>query len=578
MIKSLHNKIHSDSMLLLMVVFVISYCSMVYELLIVKTLISVTGGHPIFWQCLTIGIYIASLGIGTTVANRFSTSKSLLSLFKVELILALLGAIAVLYILMTHTGYRVFSLASYWSESWKDLPYNPGSLLFVLLSQSVTVAIGFFSGMEIPLVIESLSSKTEKSSSNVVLAVNYLGALVGALVFSLLLLPYYALHFIGVLTAFFNLLVCILFIVFKYIQIKPKFILAIFSLLLLHGFALIKGDYIYQMNLKNFFYNLKPVAAKNWLSFLEKVPKVKTIQTPYQTIHYVPYLQIVDYIDYIQNRDDLDFPKTMGYTLFINRHLQFYSMVEFYYHEAMVHIPIQLMQKVPRKILVLGAGDGLVVREIQKYKQHRIKITLVELDPKIIQLARTFDPLLKLNKKSMLRDDLTIIEQDAFTFLMQNREKFDAIIIDFPFPNSYDVSKLYSLEFYSLVNKSLAVNGFAVMDLPNLESRKRVSLQPTFSFHRETTASTLYSTLSKAGFRTIFPFRHGPLSGEHFAVIAKGNNKLNFKYHDYGVQSLSVNPYVIGKLKDSSTDRIDLNSPVNSIFAPRLFVQAPFLF
>ncbi|MCR5889340.1 hypothetical protein LRS06_16515 [Hymenobacter sp. J193] len=72
--------------------------------------------------------------------------------------------------------------------------------------------------------------------------------------------------------------------------------------------------------------------------------------------------------------------------LFLNGNLQFSSQDEYRYHEALVHPAMQALPQA-RRVLVLGGGDGLAVRELLKYPQLQ-QIRLVDLDPGMTQLFR----------------------------------------------------------------------------------------------------------------------------------------------------------------------------------------------
>lgn len=78
--------------------------------------------------------------------------------------------------------------------------------------------------------------------------------------------------------------------------------------------------------------------------------------------------------------------------LFLNNNLQFSSRDEYRYHEALVHPGMSTLPGA-RRVLVLGGGDGLAVREILKYPQVE-SVTLVDLDPAMTQLFSTA-PLLR---------------------------------------------------------------------------------------------------------------------------------------------------------------------------------------
>src|SRR4029453_5217110 len=113
-----------------------------------------------------------------------------------------------------------------------------------------------------------------------------------------------------------------------------------------------------------------------------------------------------------------------GFQLFLNGNLQFSSADEYRYHEALLHPAMALPQfstageyrypealvhpamalaadggRAVRRVLVLGGGDGLALREILKYPTVE-EVTLVDLDPDMTRLADRFPPLARLNNNS----------------------------------------------------------------------------------------------------------------------------------------------------------------------------------
>ncbi len=143
--------------------------------------------------------------------------------------------------------------------------------------------------------------------------------------------------------------------------------------------------------------------------------------------------------------------------LYLDGGLQFSSIDEHRYHEVLVHIPMAQAQS-HHKVLVLGGGDGLVVRELLKYKDIR-EITLVDLDPAVVELANSNPHLLALNKGSLMNDKVEVIHQDAFEYLEHNKSVYDVIIVDLPDPNNESLNKLYTKEFYSLNRNHLKEAG-----------------------------------------------------------------------------------------------------------------------
>jgi len=90
-----------------------------------------------------------------------------------------------------------------------------------------------------------------------------------------------------------------------------------------------------------------------------------------------------------------------GFQLFLDGNLQFASHDEYRYHEALVH-PAFAATQVHARVLVLGGGDGLALREILSYPDVR-EVTLVDLDPSMTRLGRSF-PLLRAQNRAAFED------------------------------------------------------------------------------------------------------------------------------------------------------------------------------
>ncbi|MGE3805525.1 MAG: polyamine aminopropyltransferase, partial [Gemmataceae bacterium] len=145
-----------------------------------------------------------------------------------------------------------------------------------------------------------------------------------------------------------------------------------------------------------------------------------------------------------------------GFQLFLNgnRHLQFNSLDEYRYHEALVHPA--LSATTPKRVLVLGGGDGLALREILKYPSVQ-SVTLVDIDPEMTALAHKFPPLAELNQHAYDDPRVTVVNDDAMVWLEHSPAagKFDAVIIDFPDPGTFALGKLYTTRFYRILRNHL---------------------------------------------------------------------------------------------------------------------------
>ena len=89
-------------------------------------------------------------------------------------------------------------------------------------------------------------------------------------------------------------------------------------------------------------------------------------------------------------------------------------------------------------------------------------LTLVDLDPAMTQLAREDKIFLNINQGSLNDPRVRVINQDAYQFIKESGNLYDAIIIDLPDPKSVSLSLLYSLGFYKMVEKHLKPFGAMV--------------------------------------------------------------------------------------------------------------------
>jgi spermidine synthase len=193
-----------------------------------------------------------------------------------------------------------------------------------------------------------------------------------------------------------------------------------------------------------------------------------------------------------------------GLRLFLNGNLQFHSRDEYRYHEALVH-PALAGHGAPRKVAVLGGGDGMAVREILRYPQVE-SVTLVELDPHMTRLFGTHPALVKLNQGALASPKLKIVHADAFKWLEGTDEMFDVIVVDFPDPTNFSIGKLYTNSFYALLEQRLAASGYAVV-------------QTTSPLIARQSFWTVATTLESVGLRTAPYHAHVPSFGEWGKVV-----------------------------------------------------------
>lgn len=159
------------------IIFILAYCSIVYELVLAQSL-SAFLGDTVLRYSTTIGLYLASMGIGAFLCRGRIVADSIYSIVKIEILLGVIGGFSVVYLYLL------------------DI-LSPFESMFFILSHSLIIAIGILTGFEIPLLIE-IRRREKEGTTNSVLGVNYIGALSGAVIFPILLLPT-----VGVLTTAF---------------------------------------------------------------------------------------------------------------------------------------------------------------------------------------------------------------------------------------------------------------------------------------------------------------------------------------------------------------------------------------
>lgn len=146
--------------------------------------------------------------------------------------------------------------------------------------------------------------------------------------------------------------------------------------------------------------------------------------------------------------------------LFLNGNLQFSSLDEFRYHETLVASALSSIEN-PKRVLIMGGGDGLLARDILKYSSVET-IDIVDIDSRVTDLARRNRFLLSINQGSMNSPKVNVINQDAFLFSFATKERYDAVLVDLVDPSNERLSKLYSRQFYQQVGNIIAPHGVMV--------------------------------------------------------------------------------------------------------------------
>ncbi len=484
---------------------ILAACSLLYELLIAQAL-SVLAANSVMRYSVTIGVYLGAMGFGALSAGRlFSGADSRISLGKVECVLSVLGGSGVAVIHAAHMLFTYFLLQG---------AETAGLAIFFSCAAAVIIAIGFFSGVELPLLIGIAQERLPQTAASRVLAADYFGSLAAGLLFPLVLLPRLELAGIGFLIAFVNALVACMLLAEpaarRLVRTGPAVACAVVLVV-----CFLRQERIEQYFLKRYYYyyeyynRIRNFTLVNYLFQDIPAPPVERYGSVYQKIDLVNLLSYGDpFTPAIINaysskfRHDKEFPRR--YALFLNGDYQFWTDFEEIYHEYFAHVPMILNQKVPARILVLGAGDGLLVRELLKYPDVT-GITVVELDRVMVDLARNHPVLSYANKHFLDDGRVRVVINDAYSFVRNCPDAYDAVYVDFPDPKDFDLSRLYSREFFHFLKQVIGPGGYAVINAPGIG--QFTSLEDGgYRMDRDNAWEIYHATLSAAGFEQIVPY------------------------------------------------------------------------
>lgn len=157
--------------------------------------------------------------------------------------------------------------------------------------------------------------------------------------------------------------------------------------------------------------------------------------------------------------------------LYLDGQLQFSSVDEGWYHEALVH-PAMALAPRRRRVLVLGGGDGLAVREILRYPDVE-SVDLVDIDPLVLRMARRHRALARLNRGALRDPRVRVWTEDARVYLSVTRTPYDVMVADFPDPADEGIAQLYTREFFARAAGNLAEQGVLVLQSASPEGAPR---------------------------------------------------------------------------------------------------------
>ena len=374
----------SRSTLLKACIFATGLAGIVSEY-VMSTLATYLLGDAVLQWTLTISLMLFAMGVGSRL-SRFISCALIDSFVAAELALSVLCA----------SSATLIYLLSTWITTIAPLIY--------LLSFS----IGLLIGIEIPLVTR-LNNVFEELRFNIssVMEKDYLGALVGGLLFAFVAMPFLGLIYTPIALGTINFMVAALL----FIRLRHAFV---------WRRQLGVGFLVVSVFLVSIAFMAEPIVLYGEQHKYRDLV-IHQQQTPYQRIVITRWKN--------------------HHWLYLDGSEQFSSYDEHRYHEPLVH-PAMLASARRSKILILGGGDGLAAREVLKHSEVD-SVQLVDIDRAMTDLGRSHPVLLELNRGALDDERVEVVNLDAYTFLLATEDIFDVRLIDFPDPNSVAAARLY---------------------------------------------------------------------------------------------------------------------------------------
>ena len=368
---------------------------------IMATLATWCLGDSVTQWTLIISLMLFAMGVGSQL-SRFCRKNLFDTFIIVELCLALLVAASVIII------YTLFGLTIHLA-------------LFIYL---LAFLVGLLVGFELPLATR-INAQHEELPTNLssMLSKDYFGALLGGIFFAFFALPHLGLPSSAALVGGLNGVVALLFVYVCYQQVRWRRTLALL--------APVVGGLI----IACFIFGDTVVLFSEQNRYQDKII--------YRSVSRYQKIVITTFRDH--------------YWLYLDGNQQFSTIDEHRYHEILVH-PAMLLSGAPQQVLVLGGGDGLAAREILRHPS-LTKLTVVDIDPQITELARTHPLLTRINAQALSHAKVYVQNEDAFTFLQHDTQLYDVIIADFPDPRSATLARLYTRQFFQAAFQRLRQRG-----------------------------------------------------------------------------------------------------------------------
>jgi spermidine synthase len=485
--------IRTKTLTLLAITYVVSFCSFAYEF-VYSELLAVLYGGTVTQYVITVGLYFFSLGIGSALSDDLQGDAPS-NFFRTEVYLAAVAPAGFLLVVALNSV---------------RLPAAVPPELVWVLARLPAVAVGFLSGFELPLLTRMVEEVEEsgrgdrtdrpdralpgpvvraaesfygavhrllaqfwavertsgdRSGLSVVLAMDYVGGLFGAIVYAKVLYPS-----LGLVPTIFvlALLNCVAALVFvarfstrpwgpfaderRALASRESAALLAVCLLLTAGYAGAVADHR-QVDRRVTELYLEQGIEDRYAPGAMDAEVTSQWTTDYQ--HVVRYDRT-----WTGSGDNPHFEGETEACLMLGTAVQLCDSWADSYHQGLVDVPLSMYDHSPEtNVLLVGGGDWIAVDHLRQYN---VSVDHVDLDREFMAHARNASYLARWHDDAFEYDRLNTTVGDGYAYLQRTDETYDLIVLDVPGATDDDLLALYSKEFYDSLRRHLEPGGAVV--------------------------------------------------------------------------------------------------------------------
>lgn len=479
------SRTRTKTLTLLALTYVVSFCSFAYEF-VYSELLTVMYGGTVTQYVITVGLYFFSLGVGSALSDDLDDAPS--NFFRTEVYLAAIAPAGFLLVVGLN------SVA---------IPKAVPSELIWVVARLPVIAVGFLSGFELPLLTRMVNDTDEsgailpesvtrlfgwfytavlsvlslfwavehtdedRSGLSVVLAMDYIGGLFGAVVYARVLYPRLGLIPTIFVLALLNALAALAFAVrfsghswapfsgesrnASLVSKESRALLVICLLLTAaYGGAVANADRV-DDELSELYLEQRIESGYAKGAMDAEITGQRT--TKYQ--HVVRYNRT-----WTGTGANPYFEGKTEQCLRLGTAVQMCDSWADSYHQGLVDVPMSMYDNGSEtNVLVVGGGDWVAIDHLRKYN---VSIDHVDLDSQFMERAKDDPFFARWHDDSFEYDRLNTTVGDGYAYLKGTNETYDLVLLDVPGATDSDLLKLYSKEFYDSLRNHLEPDGTVV--------------------------------------------------------------------------------------------------------------------